>query len=475
METALKAVNQRRCFPPLHDSEIQAITKSVARYESGDDGLGNAGRERPTAVHVNWPAPLAEEAFHGVTGDLVRQIEPHSEADPAALLVQALVCVGNVIGRQVNFRAEADRHYTNLFAVIVGPTSKARKGTSFGHIQRILSEIDPDWGAGRIMSGLASGEGLIWAVRDEIRGERPVRERGRIVAHKERVIDAGVRDKRLLVVEPEFARVLQVAERESNTLSAVMRQAWDSGALRVMTKNQAVSATGAHISIIGHITKDELRRCLTTTAVANGFANRFLWVCARRSKVLPDGGRVDSLNFAPIISKLRDAIEFAANTGEVRRGKKARFLWHEVYGDLSEGKPGLLGSVTSRAEAQTMRLACVYAFLDCSPLIRVEHLRAALAVWRYCEDSARFIFGDALGDSTADEILRVLRQHTQGMTRNDIREYFQRNTSSAEISRALNVLQEHGLARVEKDQPDGSRGRPIERWFAIYAIREKRG
>ena len=397
---------------------------------------------------------------------MVGLIEPHSEADPAALLVQSLVGFGSVIGRQVHFRAEADRHYTNLSAVIVGQTAKGRKGSSLGHIQRILAEIEPVWGETRIMGGLASGEGLIWSVRDEIRGRKPVHQNGRLVGHKDVILDAGVRDKRLLVVEPEFARVLQVAERESNTLSAVIRQAWDSGSLRIMTKNQAASATGAHISIIGHITKDELKRSLTSTAVANGFANRILWTCARRSKVLPEGGAIDTVNFEPVISKLRQAVEFAQRTGEIRRGTKARALWCEVYPELSEGKPGLLGSVTSRAEAQAMRLACIYAILDCSPFIRIEHLRAALAVWQYCEDSARFIFGDALGDSTADEILRALRQHPEGMTRDDMRQHFSRNRASAEIGGALDVLQEYGLARMVIEKIEGKAGRPSERWFA---------
>lgn len=134
-------------------------------------------------------------------------------------------------------------------------------------------------------------------------------------------------------------------------------------------------------------------------------------------------------------------------------------------GDLSEGKPGLLGAVTSRAESQTMRLACLYALLDCSAVVRGEHLAAALATWKYCEDSARFIFGDALGDATADEILRTLRSRPEGMTRNGIREHFGRNKLSAEINRALALLQEYGLARVERDQ--GEQGRPAEHWYAI--------
>jgi hypothetical protein len=60
-----------------------------------------------------------------------------------------------------------------------------------------------------------------------------------------------------------------------------------------------------------------------------------------------------------------------------------------------------------------MRLACLYALLDCSAVVNAYHLMAALDVWRYCEDSARFIFGDAVGDAMADEILRELRQNPQ--------------------------------------------------------------
>jgi hypothetical protein len=142
-------------------------------------------------------------------------------------------------------------------------------------------------------------------------------------------------------------------------------------------------------------------------------------------------------------------------------------LWREVYRSLSEGKPGLLGAAISRAEAQVVRLSLVYALLDRSPSVLIAHLEAALAVWRYAEDSARFIFGDALGDETADEILRQLSQYPNGMTRNEIREYFQRHKSSTEISRALGVLQEYGLARMERAREQKDHIRPTERWYAI--------
>lgn len=271
------------------------------------------------------------------------------------------------------------------------------------------------------------------------------------------------------MTEPEFASVLQRAERETNTLSAVIRQGWDTGNLRVLTKKQSARATDAHIAIIGHITRDELRRLMTSTEAANGFANRFLWVCSRRSKCLPDGGALDLVDFTDWIRRLRGAVESARGIGRMERDEKARAIWHSVYPDLSEGKPGLLGAVVSRGEAQVLRLSCIYALLDSSSTVRAEHLTAALAVWQYCEDSARFIFGDALGDGTADEIVRALRERTGGMTRTEVRELFSRNRSSAEVGRALGVLQEYGLARMEQEQ--GEQGRPAERWFAVTATR----
>jgi Bifunctional DNA primase/polymerase, N-terminal/Primase C terminal 1 (PriCT-1) len=470
IEAALLEENQRRCAPPLPEAEVRRIAASVASYKPAEAGYRGAGEDDHGSMHSpfgNWPDALKPEAYHGVAGELVRLIEPHSEADPAALLIQLLVGFGNLIGRGPHFVAEADKHSTNLFAVLVGQTAKGRKGTSLGQVKRILAELDSEWISKRVKSGLASGEGLIWAVRDEIHERSPVREKGRIVRYEDIVSDEGEQDKRLWVVEPEFARVLQVAERESNTLSAVIREAWDTGNLRILTKRQAACSTEAHISIVGHITKDELRRLLTDTAAGNGFANRFLWVCTKRSQVLPEGGALHTVDFQPIIGRLRAAVDFARRTAEMKRDDQARDIWKAVYEDLSAGKPGMLGAVTSRADPQVMRLACIYALLDCSAVIQTQHLLAALAVWQYCEDSAGFIFGAALGDETADEILRALRQRGSGMTRTDIRDHFGRNKSAADIGRALAVLQEYGLARMEQEH--GDQGRPAERWFPISA------
>lgn len=417
-----------------------------------------------------WPVmPIA--AFYGPLGEAARAIEPLSEADPAAVLVQLIVAFGSAVGRGPRIVLGSLRQFANLFAVVVGKSSKSRKGTSWENAAEVLSPADESWWKQRIRSGLSSGEGVIHAVRDPLMAREMVREGGkrggRVVEYQDVEQDPGESDKRLLVVESEFARTLKVAGRKESILSAVLRDAWDTGNLSVLTK-APYKSTGAHISIIGHVTKDELRRELTTCDSFNGFANRFLWVCARRSKELPFGERRIGDAAATVSAQLAAAIGMARARGEfvVDMDGDARSWWKGLYSDLSADRPGLLGGVLGRAEPLVLRLALIFVLADAEDVIRRPHLEAALAVWRYCEASARTIFGDALGDPIADEILRVLRETPEGMTRDDLRNHFDRNVGAARLTQALDQLAEKGMATARKEPPQGGRGRPAERWSA---------
>jgi hypothetical protein len=418
----------------------------------------------PRAPATDWPTPPAKEAFHGVCGAFVETVSPHSEADRVALLIQFLVSVGNVIGRTAFALAESARHHVNLFAVLVGKSAKARKGSSWSHVRRLLDGIDPNWA--RELTGLSSGEGLIWLVRDPIEQQQSIKENGRVVDYQKVTTDPGVTDKRLLVIEEEFANTLKVMGRETNTLSPTIRQAWDSGSLCTLTKNSPAKATNAHVSIIGHITRDELRRNLCETEQRNGFGNRFLWLCVGRSKELPDGGNLRDEDLEPIRDHIRDVIRFAETADKIDRDDESRNLWHEVYPSLSGDRFGLLGSMTARAEAQVLRLSVLYAVLDRSPAVKVEHLKAALALWGYCYRSARYIFGTSLGNRTADTLLSELRQVADvGLTRTEmLHGIFRKNKPAGEIAEALRLLNDNGLA-FRKDDPAPEVGRATERWF----------
>jgi hypothetical protein len=423
--------------------------------------------ETPIVVR-RWPDAPHASAFRGLAGELVESIDPHTESDPVAVLIQLLVAYGNLIGRHAHFSVEAERHYLNLFACIVGLSSKGRKGTSWAIARWLMASVDPDWTRDHVLGGLTSGEGMIWAVRDPITKKEPIKERGKVVDYEDVIVDAGVEDKRALFLETEMGRVLKVLTREGNTLSDLIRQAWETGLLRTSTKNSPARATDAHISILGHITSGEANRYLTQTEAGNGFGNRFLWACVKRSKVLPFGNPLNPDAFQDLIDRLRESSRVPRDTEIcLTRDDGANALWLETYAGLSEGKPGLLGSILGRAEAQVMRLACLYALLDGSFLIRSDHLESALALWRYCEDSARFIFGDSLGDKDADFLLSALRSAPLGLTRNQIRsEVFGRNKSSDEIAKILGRLLEAGRVRSEVIRTAGAK-RPSTLWFAV--------
>ena len=409
-----------------------------------------------------WPT-LAHEALYGLAGDIVHAVEPYTEADPVATLTHVLVGLGNVAGRGPHAAVGYDQHPGRIFAVLTGATGKGRKGTAESTPRHLLRQVDELWERTRVKTGLSSGEGLIYAVRDPLRVKQPLREGGRVVDYQEVIVDDGEPDKRLLVLEPEFAVTLKVIGRDTNTLSGQLRQAWDTGDLATLTRNSPLRASGAHVSIVANVTEEEVRRYLTETERANGFANRFLWLLVRRSKVLPEPTAIPGDELEPLAQALRAVVGFARTVGPMVRDADARAMWAEVYPVLSEGHPGLVGAILNRAEAQVLRLSVLYALLDCSPMIRPAHLKAALAVWEYAEASARRIFGDRLGAPIADVILDALRRRGP-LRETDIHGLFARHKKAEEIQRALDTLLAAGLVRRRQHLTDG---RSATIWEAV--------
>ncbi len=427
-----------------------------SHFETGD-GVDSQNLQPQHEPAQTKKPEIDDAAFYGLAGDIARTIEPYSESDPVASLVNTLVAFGNVIGSGPYFLVDKTEHHMILFSAQVGKSSKARKGLAWSTPRYLFKEIDREWGEKRIQGGLSSGEGLVYAVRDERYEKKSFRKDGH-VEYDTILVDEGVEDKRLLCIEEEFAQALKVMSREGNILSTIIRNAWDGSRLAPMTKNSPIKATGAHISIIGHITRDELLRHLTDTEQANGFANRFIWLFLERSKFIDDPTGVPDEILEPLIERLRAAVDFARKATLMRRDDDSAAVWRAAYRELSEEKNGLVGSITARAEAQVMRLACVYALLDQSAVIRVEHLEAALVLWDYSEKCARFIFGDSQGDPTVDRIVAALKQGP--LTETEIRDLFSRH-NTAEVDRALAVIFNKGIAKPEIEETGG---RPRTIW-----------
>jgi hypothetical protein len=393
---------------------------------------------------AGWPEPPAAEAFHGVCGEIVHKLSPETEADPVAILTQLLIAAGSVIGRGAFFQVEATRHHPHEFLVLVGDSSKSRKGSSFDHVTRLLTRADPSFPA-RITTGLSSGEGIVWAVRDP-QGQDP-----------------GAADKRLLVVEPEFASVLKSTSRDISTLSPTLRSAWDGRPLQLLTRTAPARATDAHISVIGHITAPELRRYATTIEITNGLLNRFLLISCRRVRLLPEGGKPDPLHRTGLGRYLAAALQHARSAGQLRFDHAARQLWWHAYPTLSHPQPGLAGHLTARSEAHTVRLALIYALLDGADQIQPQHLQAALAIWDYAARSATWALHTATGDPLAEQIHAALLRSPGGLTRTQLRDLCQRNQPLERVEQALANLATAGRATSHKTPTSG---RPAEIWTA---------
>jgi len=440
---------------------LDKATHNLARIEKTRT---RADDEFNEDVFKPWPDAPDEALWSGVAGKLIKAIEPHSEADPVATLGQFLVCVGNVVGSKPHWIYESTRHGLNLFLVVVGESAKSRKGTSWNHVRRMLRKTDEDWTKTRLLSGLSTGEGLIQQVRDPLMKRIKVGD-----DYEEREIDAGVQDKRALFIESEFASVLTNMNREGNNMASVIRQAWESGDMGIATKNTPLRATGAHVSIIGHITEAELHNRLTDEAAANGFGNRYLWVCARRSKRLPHGGKIHTVDFAPFVNELIEVLRFV-DTGldesvPLERDHWANQLWEHEYDRLTQARPGLLGAIIGRAEAQVMRVAAIYAVLDQKAYITEQHLKSGLALWKYCEQSAARIFGASLGDPEAESVLKALTEAgADGLTKTQLnRRCFSGRKAPAEMDKVLLRLMHSSLieppASAAAGGASGTRGR----------------
>lgn len=352
-------------------------------------------------------------------------------------------------------------HRCRLASVIVGASSKARKGTSGKPVDRLfsaepLADRDRPYFPAQTTAGpFSSGEGIIHLVRDE-------NEKWNESNQVSIVTDPGVEDKRLFILDEEFAGVLANTKREGNTLSMIIRQMWDNGNLAPIIKHNRTVATGAHIGWVSHITAFELNKRLDVSEAFNGFANRILWVCAKRKILVAWPKPMDKARLATIQHEIFMLASKMCGDIEVRPDSEARAAWSEQYYPiLTRSKPGLVGSIVNRAEAQVLRLAMIYALLDGSIIFTLKNLESAIAFWNYCEQSAEYIFHGREADNVAQKILEALEDGPKTAT--DIHSIFSNHVPRKRLETVLSeLLTAVTITRVQEK----TKGKPVT-WYKL--------
>lgn len=387
---------------------------------------------------------LPPGALYGLPGEIAVTLGESSGADPAAILVSFLALLGNAAGPQPHARFGGADHPARLFAVLVGDAATGRKGTALGAVERLFAEADPDWADSRILYGLQSAEAMIDLVDDD-----------------------RASDCRLMVVETEFARLVETMAR-TGTLSAQLRNAWDGRPLqRTITKGTR-RASRAHISVLAMITPEELLRHHRRLSQAGGLESRILYCytaplrdvspfarpadtagLTARVRAVLEASRESVMNSTDPISRHLLTLRGIQPRTELPVDDRVTAGWGEAVRPRllpeAEGVPGL----HSRAESQVIRLAAAYALADMEPRITPAHVEAALAVQSYCARSAEVVFGVPVAQlpprvepRTSAKIVRALHDAYPGwVTRDAIGSgTLHGNTPAKDVDAALSHL-----------------------------------
>ncbi len=395
----------------------------------------------PTTAKKSATPTLDPAALHGPLGHIAETLAGHSEASLPAILATVVTRSATDLADRAWLPVNAaGRLTTRTFTVLVGTSGSARKGSAERDVRALWSIVRPEDDP---ITGLSSGEGLIASLAHRT-AESP-----------------GVGT---LVVAEELARVLTVMGRDSNTLSAVLRELFDSGSASVLTRAEPLKVTGAHLGILAHITAEELATKLRSVDAANGFANRFLWVLVARGQVLPTGGTADAATLHHLAVDWQRALDAAHRiAGPVTRSPDALEAWRAFYLEHANRRDpgGMHSALTSRAEAHAAKLSLLYALMDGCSRIEVQHHDAGLALWEYADQSLRQLFPpNATGDPIANRILELARLNGGRLPWSGIYEHGHK-LKATDVDTAVETLVTRGLATIEEHpRGDGTAGRP---------------
>lgn len=426
-------------------------------------------------THRNAPRP-DPACLYGLVGDVALAGSANTEANPFAIAAAMLAYLGAAVGRGPFMPIGDDWNHARLFMVHVGRSSRGRKGTAKKLIYRInnaVKTLDEYLVPQVHRGGLSTREGLALMIHDGYKdGKNEV---------------PAIEDKRLLVVESEFANILHQSKRDGNTLSAALRDAWDGTSIRPAVKTCRVWASDPHIGIIGDVTPSELRELMHARELTNGFANRFIFFWAEGDKVLPFPQYTPKEVVDALAVRVAQVLRFAGADRHVDKdvmrmefSPDAASIYARLYrGELRDRSAGehITGLLDRRAPV-LLRLAMLVALTDQTKVIAENHINAAMAWVRYWVDSVKFIFQSAVDEAgaaattdMAQRIVTYLATHGQATRTELTKDCFGGHVSKATLDKALDELITASPPAIEVEtvpRPNGQPGSP-SKVYKLYA------
>lgn len=451
-----------------YKANLQILDADIAMQQSTDPAAAckKVDTDESFDNHRNTPRP-DPACLHGLVGDVARAGSSTTEANSFAVAANFITFMGCAVGRGPYMPVGNTWHHARIFGLHVGRSGRGRKGDAVSLISRIetaMKEISKDATPQVHRGGLSSREGLVSLIHDGYSdGSKEVEP---------------IRDKRLLVVESEFANVLQQSRREGNTLSSALRDCWDGVSMKPATKSSRLWATDPHIGLMGAITPGELLGLMASRELTNGFANRFLMFWAERTKMLAFPCATPQEEVDTLARRVLRVLDFckAERWAEkdhmrVNLSSSAReryeFLYNSELNDNSAGER--ITALVERRAPMLLRLAMIFALCDLTATVEVPHINAALSWIRFSVDSIKFIFGSASDEmqmletnETAQKIIAFLAAKTR-VTRSRITtECFQGHVNKTRIDAALDELLKCSPPRIQVQEDRSGGGRPTK-------------
>lgn len=422
-----------------------------------DDGL-------LTVAHRNAPQP-DPACLYGLIGDVARAGSDGTETNPYAIAANFTAYLSCAMGRNPYLSIGNTWHHARLFVLHIGRSGRGRKGDALSLVMRIdqaLRELSDPYAPQIHRGGLSSREGLVALIHD---GYKQGRQDVQPIA-----------DKRLWVVESEFANVLHQGRRDGNTLSAALRDCWDGVSMKPATKSNRLHASDPHVCLSGAISPGELLTLMKTRELTNGFANRFLMIWAERSQVLPFPKATPQATVDALAQRVLKVLEFVhADQHDYRDGLRvelspqAQWRYGQLYrAELNEEcGSSVLGAMLERRAPMLLRLAMLFALTDIQLRIDVRHIEAATAWIRHAVASVRYVFMSAEEHARmarvlemANQILEFLGQRGSASRRDITVECFHRRETKLRIDAAVEHLLGMTPARIHVQTIERPKGAP---------------
>ncbi len=404
------------------------------------------------------PGIFKDKGLPSFLQDMVNAACTNSEASEIAVTLNVLAYLSAYTGRERitchwgNYDIDARPSF-----LLVGNTGSG-KGTSETLVKAIFKMYSKKTGDNpkRISNGLNSGEGLMQVLRD---------------------YDVGNKDKRVLTIDSEFAKVLTACNREGSTLSSILRNLHDGEDLDNTTKNDQFKCTRPHLVMMGHVTKTELLNRVKSVDMANGFLNRFMICNMKLDKYVPRPKRTPNNIKDGLVDELEEIMRFVNKEPVMIFKDCFKNKFDNLYEKFREPKgTEKKKQLLTRTTKYLLMVSMLFAIMERKKEISINHLNAALHIIHYWWASIGYIFSTGEQEAEfkkhnemADRIHNLISDKGQ-CTQNDIVDLFNRK-GGKDIKCALKLLLESTPPKINQSQGESKNGgrRPT-----IYTLRDNK-